>query len=158
MTVTPLRPPVHQATLVRSDVAHTFDCFVRTIGTWWPVNPFSAGGDRVRAVTFEREVGGRVFETWDDGTEVVWGDVRAFDPPERFVMSWNITPVPTEVELTFSALGPDLTRVAVEHRGWDALSDEQFVEACALPADTATNRFTEGWSRILARFTEVAEQ
>ncbi len=32
------RPPVRQSTVVRSDVRHTFDVFVKTIGIWWPVN------------------------------------------------------------------------------------------------------------------------
>ena len=61
-TVTALRrPPVRQSTVVRSDVGHTFDTFVRTIGIWWPVTPFSAGRDRVRDVTFERRPCGRVY-------------------------------------------------------------------------------------------------
>jgi hypothetical protein len=55
--VTPLRrPPVRQSVVVRSDRPHTFGTFVRTIGTWWPVTPFSAGRDRVRDVTFEPRV------------------------------------------------------------------------------------------------------
>ena len=36
-------PPVRQSTLVRSDVAHTFEVFVRTIGVWWPTDPVSSG-------------------------------------------------------------------------------------------------------------------
>lgn len=155
-TVTALRrPPVRQATVVRSDVRHTFDVFVRTIGAWWPVNPFSAGQGRVRDVTVERRPGGRVFETWDDGTEVDWGTLRAWDPPERFVMSWHITSPATEVELRFTALGPALTRVAVEHRGWEALSDEQLAEDCALPGGYAGGSFDRGWTRILACFAQA---
>jgi hypothetical protein len=61
-------PPIRQSTLVRSDVGHTFDTFVRTIGAWWPVQPFSAGKDRVRDITIERRCGGRGYETWHDGT------------------------------------------------------------------------------------------
>ncbi|ROS43310.1 SRPBCC domain-containing protein [Amycolatopsis thermoflava] len=152
------RPPVRQATLVRSDAAHTFDTFVRTIGVWWPVEPFSRGGDRVRDVTFERRTGGRVYETWDDGTEHDWGEVLAWDPPERFTMTWLVTPAPTEVELTFRALGPALTRVSVEHRGWEALSDEQVRASCALGGGYAGGAFTEGWARILGRLTEAAER
>jgi hypothetical protein len=158
-TVRPLlqRPPVRQSTVVRSDVRHTFDTFVRTIGVWWPVTPFSAGQERVRDVTFEQHVGGRVYETWDDGTHVGWGTLRAWDPPERFVMSWNITSVATEVELQFRALGPALTRVAVEHRGWDALTEEQLAEDCALPGGYAGGSFDQGWARILARLAAAAE-
>jgi hypothetical protein len=66
------RPPVRQSTLVRSDAQHTFDVFVKTIGTWWPARQFSAGRDRVRGVTLQQRPGGRVYETWDDGTEIDW--------------------------------------------------------------------------------------
>src|SRR5260370_8371539 len=60
-TVTALRrPPVRQSVLVRSDRQHTFDTFVRTIGAWWPVTPFSAGKDQARAVTLDGRQGGRV--------------------------------------------------------------------------------------------------
>lgn len=151
------REPVRQATLVRSGVGHTFDVFVRTIGAWWPLVPYSAGGDRVRDVTFERRPGGRVYETWEDGTTVDWGEVHIWEPPERFVMTWFFTGQPTEVELTFTALGPSLTRVAVEHRGWEALSDEQLSEACALPGGYAGGVFSAGWDQILARLAAAAE-
>jgi uncharacterized protein YndB with AHSA1/START domain len=157
-TVVPLRrPPVRQSTVVRSDLQHTFDVFVRTIGIWWPVNPFSAGKDRVRDVTIEPRAGGRVYEIWQDGTEVTWGELLAWEPPERFVMTWTMTPVPTEVELTFRALGPALTQVAVEHRGWEALSDEQLAEDCALPGGYAGGSYAAGWTRILARMVAAAE-
>jgi hypothetical protein len=102
------RPPVRQSVLVRTPRSHTFDTFVATIGTWWPVNPFSAGEDRVRDVTFEQRTGGRVYETWDDGSQVDWGHLLAWEPPERFTLAWNVTPEPAEVELTFSDLGPSL--------------------------------------------------
>jgi hypothetical protein len=156
--VTPLRrPPVRQATLVRSDVDHTFEVFVRTLGAWWPVQPFSAGQDQVRDVTVEQRVGGRVYETWQDGTVVEWGELLVWQPPHRFTMTWTGTPAPTEVELTFTALGPALTRVAVEHRGWESLSEAQLSEDCALPGGYASSGYSKGWTIILACFAAAAE-
>jgi hypothetical protein len=143
--------------VVRSDVTHTFDTFVRTIGAWWPVQPFSRGQDRVRDVTFERRRGGRIYETWLDGTEMSWGEVIAWEPPNRFTMTWHVTPATTEVELTFKALGPTLTRVAVEHRGWEALSDEQLRAACALPGGYSGGAFAQGWATILGKLAEATE-
>jgi uncharacterized protein YndB with AHSA1/START domain len=155
--VTALRPPpVRQSVLVRSGRQHTFDTFVAIIGLWWPVNPFSAGKDRVRDVTFERRAGGRVYETWQDGTEIDWGQVLVREPPARFVMTWNMTSVTTEVELTFAELGPALTRVAVEHRGWEQLTDEQLAEDCALPGGYTGGAYREGWARILACLAATA--
>ncbi|MEO3859891.1 SRPBCC domain-containing protein [Acrocarpospora sp. B8E8] len=156
--VTPLRrPPVRQATLVRSDIDHTFEVFVAAIGAWWPVQPFSAGRDQVRDVTFEQRVGGRVYETWQDGTVAVWGELLIWEPPHRFAMTWTGTPAPTEVELTFTALGPALTRVAVEHRGWEALSEAQLAQDCALPGGYTGGAYRDGWATILARLAAAAE-
>jgi uncharacterized protein YndB with AHSA1/START domain len=156
--VTPLRPPpVRQSTLVRSDLQHTFEVFVRTIGIWWPVQPFSAGKDQVRDITIEQRLGGRVYETWHDGTVVAWGELLAWEPPERFVMTFSMTPVPTEVELTFRALGPALTRVAVEHRGWEALTEQQLSQDCVLPGGYRGGSYATGWARILARLVAAAE-
>jgi uncharacterized protein YndB with AHSA1/START domain len=148
---------VRQATTVRSDVAHVFDVFVRTIGTWWPVQPISVGGPRVRDVTIEPRAGGRVAERWHDGTEAHWGDVLVWEPPHRLVMSWLTTPAPTEVELTFTALGPALTRVAVEHRGWEALSEAQRREDCALPGGYAGQAFVAGWAHVLGCLVAAAD-
>jgi uncharacterized protein YndB with AHSA1/START domain len=150
------RPPVRQSVMVRSNRPHTFDTFVRTLGTWWPVTPFSSGCDRVRAVTFERRLGGRIYETWQDGTEVDWGEVLAWEPPARFVMSWTMTPVPTEIELTFTELGPELTRVAVEHRGWERLTQEQIERDCALPGGYLGGSYEQGWALILGHFAAAA--
>ncbi len=156
-TVTaPHRPPVRQATTVRSDVEHTFEVFVREIGVWWPRTPYSAGGDRVRDVTVEPRVDGRVYETWDDGTVREWGRLLVFQRPHRFAMTWVVTPAPTEVELTFTALGPALTRVAVEHRGWEALSDTQIAQDCAQPGGYAAGGFDRGWATILAALAAAA--
>ena len=148
---TPLRrPPIRQATMVRSDVEHTFTVFVREIGAWWPTAAISAGRERVRGVTVEPRRGGRVYETWHDDTTVDWGELLVWDPPHRFTMTWTCTPAPTEVELTFTPLGPSLTRVAVEHRGWEALSEAQLREDCAEPGGYAAGAFATGWARILA--------
>jgi Activator of Hsp90 ATPase homolog 1-like protein len=156
--MTPLRrPPVRQATLVRSDISHTFDVFVTDIGVWWPVQPFSAGRERVVGVTVEPRLHGRVYETWADGTVVEWGRLLVWEPPRRIAMTWTSTPVTTEVELSFTALGPALTRVAVEHRGWEALSEAQLSEDCALPGGYASGGYATGWARILTQLAAAAE-
>jgi uncharacterized protein YndB with AHSA1/START domain len=143
--------------MVRSDAAHTFEVFVATIAQWWPLRPFSAGEDRIRDVVFEQRAGGRVYEVWDDGTTVEWGEVLEWEPPRRFVMTWCMTPAATEVELRFIPLGPALTRVEVEHRGWEALADEQAAADCALPGGYAGGAYVKGWTIILERLTAAAE-
>lgn len=152
------RPPVRQSTLVRAGIERTFSSFVTSIGAWWPVQPFSAGKHRVRGITIEQKVGGRVYETWDDGTEVDWGTVTAWAPPARLVMTWTGTPAPTEVEFTFTVVGPALTRVRVEHRGWEVLTEEQLGQDCALPGGYSGGAYLAGWAQILQAFGDAIGQ
>jgi Activator of Hsp90 ATPase homolog 1-like protein len=150
-------PPVRQSTVIRVPLDRAFASFVHTIDVWWPKDVVSVGGERVTAVVLEPRPGGRVFERWDDGTTIEWGAVTAWEPPARFVMSWCNTPVPTEVEFTFSPLGPSLTRVAVEHRGWEALSAAQRREDCAAPGGYSSGAYGSGWRLVLERLAAGAE-
>jgi uncharacterized protein YndB with AHSA1/START domain len=143
--------PVEQAVTVRSSVEHTFDVFVRRLDAWWPTHTHSQGLDRVQRVVFEPHVGGRVYEVWDDGTDETWGTVLAFDPPHRFRITWDNMPAGTEVEVTFRSLGPALTRVELEHSGWERLTLEQ------LDAASRRGRYDEGWGKVLAMFVTAAE-
>ncbi len=144
------REPITRSTIVRSDQAHTFDVFVREIGTWWPVRPYSLGQAAVVDVTVTPGPGGRVFETHADGTTVTWGHLLAWDPPARFAMTWEVFAGGTEVEVTFRSLGPTLTRVELEHRGWERLPEEQLRTVTAAAGGYAT-----GWSTILTAFAEA---
>jgi hypothetical protein len=55
----------------------------------------------------------------------------------------------TEVELRFLALGPALTRVELEHRGWDRLSPDL--------ARRHPGSYLAGWTLILDRLAAHAE-
>jgi uncharacterized protein YndB with AHSA1/START domain len=86
---------------------------------------------------FEPRVGGRIFDRGVDGSECQWARVLAYEPPQRVVFSWDISPRwqvesdpdrASEVEVRFTAESPQRTRVDVEHRyldrhgdGWQAL-------------------------------------
>ena len=147
------RPPIRQGIVIRSDVAHTFDTFVRTIGQWWPTRPFSMGQARVTDVVFEARLDGRVYEIWDDGHEVDWGRVIAWEPPARFAMTWEILPAVTEVELRFRALGPAVTRVELEHRGWERLTEEQLAAATGVGGG-----YEAGWRQVLDTLRQAIEE
>ncbi len=151
-------PPIRQSTIVRAAAERTFDVFVRRIADWWPVEVISVGAERVRDVTVEPRLGGRFVEVWDDGTTVDWAEITAWDPPSRFVLAWACTPAPTEVELRFRSLGPELTRVELEHRGWEALSAEQRGEDCARPGGYLGGAYSSGWQLILGRLVAAAEE
>ena len=135
--------PIRRSVIVRSDVGHTFAVFVRDIGLWWPTGTHSVGGEQVATVRLEEHVGGRLYERWHDGTERAWAHVVRWEPPEVFALAWDLQPE-TEVELRFRSLGPALTRVDLEHRGWERLrkADGEIVRG-----------YHAGWPQVLAAFT-----
>ena len=157
--VVPLqRPPIRQSIVVHQERDRTFWTFVRRLGDWWPLTPFSWGADRVARVEFEERLSGRIYEVWSDGTEHDWGQVIAWQPPELFVMTWNITGGPTDVELRFTATDDGTTRVDLEHRGWERLTEAQLGEDCALPGGYLGGSFERGWRTILGSFLTAAEK
>jgi MFS family permease len=45
---------------------------------------------------------------------------------------------------------PGLTRVTVEHHGWEALTEEQLAQDRALPGGYSSGAYSQGWATILA--------
>ena len=89
-------------------------------------------GVDIAETVFEPRAGGRIYDRGIDGSECEWASVIAFEPPDRLVFSWNVSPrwqVETdparrsEVEVRFIAEGPDRTRVELEHRHLDRHGD-----------------------------------
>ena len=95
-------------------------------------------GTPIAETVFEPRVGGGIVDRAADGSECRWARILAFDPPERVVFSWDISPRWTietdpahasEVEVRFYAESPTRTRVELEHRyldrhgpGWEAIT------------------------------------
>src|SRR5438270_10536459 len=82
----------------------------------------------IAETVFERRVGGRVYDRGVDGSECQWARVLAFEPPNRLVLSWDISPQwqlesdlekTSEVEVRFIAESAERTRVQLEHRHLD---------------------------------------
>jgi uncharacterized protein YndB with AHSA1/START domain len=115
-----------------------FDVFTRDFGGFKPPE-HNLLSSPIAETIVETHVGGHIIDRGTDGSECRWARVLAHDPPERFVFSWDINPSwrvetdparTSEVEVTFTALAPDRTRVTIEHRhldrhgeGWTAVRD-----------------------------------
>jgi activator of Hsp90 ATPase-like protein len=131
----------------------TFAVSTCDIGRWWPTVPCSLGAHAVVDVTVPPEVGGAVVETRRDGSRATWGTITVWEPPTRFAMTWEVFAGGTEGEVVFRALGPALTRVELEHRGREQLSEQQVRTATA-----TADGYTRGWDEVLAAFARSLEE
>jgi uncharacterized protein YndB with AHSA1/START domain len=140
--------PIRKSVTVRCSATHAFTTFTEGIGGWWPLMGHSMGDEQAQTAGMEPRLGGRVFERWHDGSEHPWGEITAWDPPRRFVMSWKPNPdapAPTEVEVVFEEEN-GTTHVLLEHRGWERLGERG-------PAARAS--YDGGWIEVLGRFAQA---
>ena len=88
---------------------------------------------------FETHVGGNIYDRGVDGSECRWARLLAYEPPDRVVFSWDISPQwqvetdpdrTSEVEVRFIAETAGRTRVELEHRhlerhgeGWEGVRE-----------------------------------
>jgi uncharacterized protein YndB with AHSA1/START domain len=130
-----------QAATVRKDIVvdapieRAFAVFTGRFGDFKPPEHNLLGAPIAETV-FEPRVGGSIVDRASDGSECRWARILAFDPPDRVVFSWDISPQWTieadkahSSEVEFYAESPTRTRVQLEHRhidrhgpGWEAIT------------------------------------
>jgi hypothetical protein len=148
------RSRVLVAVRVACEPAEAWERFTAEIGQWWRPNPlfvFSPG--RRGTLAFEPGVGGRLTETYEDGSVFVIGVISVWQPGRRLVVAWRQASFPpevsTELHVSFEPAGPGETRVSVEHYGWDTLPPEHAARH-GFPLPTFQLRFAEWWRGLLA--------
>jgi uncharacterized protein YndB with AHSA1/START domain len=147
--------PVRASVTVDANKERAFEVFSAQMSSWWP-RTHKIGGSELQGVILEPRAGGRWSERDADGSECEWGRVLAYERPDLLILSWQIDSrwafdpeLLTEVEVRFTAEGPDRTRVDVEHRQLENFGD-------AAEAMRKTFESDQGWPLILARFGSVA--
>jgi uncharacterized protein YndB with AHSA1/START domain len=139
--------------VVEAPIDRAFRVFTGSFDRIKPREHNMLGVDIAESV-FEPRVGGRVYDRGVDGTECQWARVLAYEPPDRIVFTWDISPHwqietdldnTSEVEVRFVAETADRTRVELEHRhldrhgdGWDGMREGV--------------RGDQGWPLYLERF------
>jgi len=129
---------VRRQIVVQAPIEQAFAVFTERFGDFKPPEHNMLRVPIAQTV-FEPRVGGHIYDRGADGSECRWARVLAFDPPNRVVFSWDISPQwqvetdpenTSEVEVTFVAESLQRTRVELEHRhidrhgpGWQAVSD-----------------------------------
>ena len=147
---------VRHEVVVEAPIERAFSVFTKGFGSFKPPERNMLGVDIAETV-FELSEGGNVYDRGVDGSECRWARVLAYDPPNRVVISWDISPQwqieddlekTSEVDVRFIAEAPDRTRVELEHRnlerhgdGWEAVRE-------GVDGD-------DGWPLYLHRFADV---
>jgi uncharacterized protein YndB with AHSA1/START domain len=151
-------------TVVRREITvdapqqRAFDAFTKQFGDFKP-KEHNLLGSPIAETTFEPRVGGHIVDRAEDGSECRWARILAFDPPERVVFSWDISPRwqleadeanASEVEVRFVPEGPDRTRVELEHRnldrhgpGWEGVRD-------GIGGDGGWHSYLAGYAEVVA--------
>ena len=120
--------PVRKSVVVDASPPQAFAVFTSGIDRWWPKS-HGIGATPITQSVIEPFVGGRWYTQHEDGSDVVLGHVRVWEPAQRLVVSWEISagwkpdPRPaftSEVEVRFTAEAGG-TRVELEHRNFERL-------------------------------------
>jgi len=146
--------------------ARAFEAFTEQISQWWQPNGlFQFTDDRSGTLAFEPGAGGRLVETYADGSSFVIGHIRVWDPPHRLVLSWRhasfAADQETELHVRFDEVDDDpagsatQTRVTVEHFGWDSIPPEHAARH-GFPLATFQLRFAEWWQALLRSLSHAA--
>src|ERR1700759_1175177 len=135
--------------------AQAFELFTTQMTEFWP-KEHSISDAELAEVVIEPRSGGRWFEPGVDGSEGEGGRVAFWEPPRKVVLLWQIgadwhfdPEFETQVEVTFSAEGPDRCRLDLRHCNLqrDGDSTEQMRAIFDDPA---------GWTGTLGGFAVLA--
>ena len=141
--------------VVEAPIERAFSVFTDGFGSFKPREHNMLEVDIAETV-FETHEGGHIYDRGVDGSECRWARVLAFEPPNRVVFSWDISPQwqietdldkTSEVEVRFIAEAHDRTRVELEHRNLDRHGPGWESERDGVAGD-------QGWPLYLDRFVE----
>ncbi len=141
---------------VAASLQRAFEVFTRDFGAFKPAT-HNLLAVPIAETVVEPHPGGHIVDRGTDGSECRWARILAFEPPDRLMFSWDISPHwsiesdparSSEVEVTFTALTEDRTRVVIEHRHLDRHGDGWI--------DVREGVSTgEGWPLYLDRYAEL---
>jgi uncharacterized protein YndB with AHSA1/START domain len=150
---------VHRQIVVEAPVERAFAVFTERFGDFKPPE-HNLLHVPIAETVLEPRAGGHIYDRGVDGSECRWARVLVYEPPDRVVFSWDISPQwqvetdpgnTSEVEVRFIAETPGRTRVELEHRhldrhgpGWESVRD-------GVAHD-------EGWPLYLTRYAALFTQ
>jgi uncharacterized protein YndB with AHSA1/START domain len=151
--------PVRKSITVKASADHAFRVFTEEFDTWWP-RTHHIGKSPMKKAIIEGKVGGRCYSEQVDDTDCDWGQILVWEPPQRFVMAWQIKPgwgyepdlaKSSEVEVRFTPEADGSTRVDLEHRYFHRHGEGAETMRTAVDGQM-------GWGELLQLFAAKSEQ
>ena len=143
--------------VVQAAPERAFRVFTENFDSWWP-RGHHIGKVDLKAAVMEPRANGRWYEVGVDGSQCDWGYVIAWEPPHRVLLAWQLDAqwqydpsLVTEVEVTFTALGPSTTRVELEHRLLERFGEME--ETVRKGIDSP-----EGWNGLLRLYGDAVQE
>jgi uncharacterized protein YndB with AHSA1/START domain len=156
MNLQPGANTVRHAVVVDAPIEKAFKVFTEDFGRFKPPE-HNLLGVEIAETIFEVRVGGYLLDRGTDGSECRWARILAYEPPNRVVISWDITPYwqiepdhdkTSEVEVRFIAESPTRTKVELEHRNLDRHGEGWQGVREGVDGD-------QGWPLYLQRYSEL---
>src|SRR5215475_10822772 len=152
---------VFLAIRVPADPYRAFDVFTQEIGSWWqPSGLFQVTREGDGKLAFEPGAGGRLFTTFPSGEQFEIGRIRVWEPGRRLVFAWRQASFDpdqtTEVEVLFEAVG-NVTRVSIEHRGWDSIP-RRHAARHGFPEHITLQRAADWWRASLSQMSQACSK
>jgi uncharacterized protein YndB with AHSA1/START domain len=156
MSQQPPATSVRHSVEVDAPIDKAFEVFTQDFGQFKPPEHNMLGVEIAETV-FEPREGGSLYDRGVDGSECRWARVLAYEPPNRVVFSWDLSPTwqvesdldkTSEIEVRFVAESSERTRVELEHRnidrhgeGWEGIRE-------GVDGD-------QGWPLYLRRYADL---
>jgi uncharacterized protein YndB with AHSA1/START domain len=147
---------IRHSVVVEAPIERAFSVFTDGFGSFKP-REHNLLDAPIAETVFEPHVGGHIYDRGVDGSECRWARVLVYEPPNRVVFSWDISPrwqlepdpdKTSEVDVRFVAEGPERTRVELEHRNLDRHGEGWESERDGVDGEA-------GWPLYLDRFAEL---
>ncbi len=150
---------VRQSIVVDAPIERAFKIFTEQFGSFKP-REHNLLAVPIAETVFEPRVGGHIYDRGIDGSECRWARVLAYEPPERLLLSWDISPrwqietdpdKSSEWEVRFIPEAASRTRVELEHRNLDRHGLGWESERDGVAGD-------QGWPLYLTRFADLVSR
>ncbi|MBU0985389.1 MAG: hypothetical protein KKA42_16060 [candidate division Zixibacteria bacterium] len=117
-----------------------WSALINDMDEWWHDSFYVT--PKPHRITLEAHAGGRMFETSDSGSELLWYTVIGVEPAKSITLSGHFSPpyggpASTILHIDLEEMGPDVTRMHLTESSYGCISGD------------TEKRLREGWTMLI---------